>query len=77
MIDKDTIVLQNCTIMKKEVLGPFGETYPPFHDANQAMNIKAEEVSDAEEEEEDRMPITFVEIKTEPQVSCMLLFVHC
>jgi hypothetical protein len=33
-------------------MGPYGETYPASHDANQAMNIKVEEVSDAEEEED-------------------------
>jgi hypothetical protein len=65
MIDKDIMVLQK-----------FGETHPTSHDANQAISIKTEEVSDAEEEE-DRMPITFVEIKTEPQVSCMSLHAYC
>jgi hypothetical protein len=59
MIDKDTMVLQN-----------FGKTYPASHDANKAMNVKAEEVSDAEEEE-DPMPITVLEMKAEPEVSCM------
>ncbi|PNF36589.1 hypothetical protein B7P43_G14993 [Cryptotermes secundus] len=34
------------------------------------MNVKAEAVSDAEEEE-DPVPITFPEIKAEPEVSCM------
>jgi hypothetical protein len=46
---------------------------PTSHDANQAMNIKAEEVSDAEEEE-DPMSVTFQEIKAEPEVSCMSLY---
>jgi hypothetical protein len=67
VIDKDMMDLQNCTSVEKDVLGPYGEAYPSSHDANQAMNIKAE-VSDAEEEEEP-VPITFVEIKTEPEVS--------
>jgi hypothetical protein len=47
--------------------------YLASHDADQAMNVKAEEVSDPEEEEEDPMPITFQEIKAEPEVSCMSL----
>ncbi|PNF43647.1 hypothetical protein B7P43_G18413 [Cryptotermes secundus] len=34
------------------------------------MNVKAEAVSDAEEEE-DPVPLTFPEIKAEPEVSCM------
>jgi hypothetical protein len=51
-------------------VGPYGETYPAYHDGSQAMNVKAEEVSDAEEEE-DPVPITFPEIKAEPQVSFM------
>ncbi|PNF26785.1 hypothetical protein B7P43_G17712 [Cryptotermes secundus] len=33
------------------------------------MNVKAEAVSDAEEEE--AVPITFPELKAEPEVSCM------
>jgi hypothetical protein len=41
------------------------------------VNIKAEEVSDTEEEEEDPMPITFLELKAEPEVSCMSLYAHC
>jgi hypothetical protein len=40
------------------------------------MNIKAEEVSDIEVEE-DPVPITFPKIKAEPEVSCMSLYVHC
>jgi hypothetical protein len=37
-------------------VGPYGETYPAYHDGNQAMNVKAEEISDAEEEG-DSVPI--------------------
>jgi hypothetical protein len=47
-----------------------------YHDASQAMAIKAEEVSDAKEEE-DPMPIMIQEVKAEPEVSCMSLHVHC
>jgi hypothetical protein len=57
-------------------VGLYGETYPTSHDANQAMNIKAEEISDAEEEE-DPVQIAVQEIKVEPQVSSMFLYVHC
>jgi hypothetical protein len=60
----------------------FCEMFPTSHDADQAMNVKAEEVSDPEEEEEeeeeeDPMPITFVEIKAEPEVSFMSVCTHC
>jgi hypothetical protein len=76
MIDKDMIFLQNSTIVKKELRGPFGEMYLAFCDADQAMNIKSEKVSDTEEEE-DPMPVTFLEIKADPEVSCMSLYAHC
>jgi hypothetical protein len=75
MVDKD-MVLQNCTIVKKEERGPFVEMYPASHDGNHATYIKAEEVSDAEEEE-DPVAVTFPETKLEPEVSCMSLCVHC
>ncbi|XP_023711644.1 uncharacterized protein LOC111866687 [Cryptotermes secundus] len=35
---------------KEVLLGPYSETYPGCHDGDQAMNMKAEEVSDAAEE---------------------------
>lgn len=69
LTDKDMLVFQN-----------FGDMNPTSPDANQAMNIKAEKVSDTEKEEEDEedpMPITFLEIKAEPEVSCMSLDVYC
>jgi hypothetical protein len=49
-------------------VGPYGEIYPASHDANQAVNIKAEEVSDADEEA-DPLHIAVQEIKAEPEVS--------
>ncbi|XP_023707399.1 uncharacterized protein LOC111864405 isoform X2 [Cryptotermes secundus] len=61
---------ENCTNSENALVGPFGETYPAPHDANQVMNVKAEAVSYAEEEE-DPVPITFPEMKAEPEVSCM------
>jgi hypothetical protein len=51
-------------------VGPYGETYPTPHDANQAMNVRAEAVSNAEEKE-DPASITSAEMKVEPEVSCM------
>jgi hypothetical protein len=57
-------------------VGPYGETYLACHDGNQAMNVKAEKVSDAEEEK-NPVPKTIQEIKAEPEVSWMSVYVHC
>jgi hypothetical protein len=76
MIDKDMMVLQNCTNSENVLVGPYGETYAACQDANQALNIKAEGVSDAEEDT-DPVPKTIPEIKVEPEVSCMSVYVHC
>jgi hypothetical protein len=40
------------------------------------MNMEAEEVSCAEEKQ-DPVPITFPEIKAEPEVSSVPLYGHC
>jgi hypothetical protein len=73
---KDVMILQNSTNSETLIGGPCGETYPASHDANQAMNIKAEEVSDAQEEA-DPVRIIVQEMKAEREVSCMFLYVHC
>jgi hypothetical protein len=75
MTDK-FIVLQNSTNSENVLVGPYGEIYPASHDASQSMNIKTEEVSDAQEDA-DPVQITVQEIKVEPEVSCMFLNVHC
>jgi hypothetical protein len=55
--------------LERSVQGSCSETCPPSsHDANQVMNIKVEQVSGVEEEED---PLTFPRIKTEHEVSCM------
>jgi hypothetical protein len=64
------IFLQNSTKSENILVGPYGETYPAYHDGNQAMDVKAEYFSDAEEEEVP-VAITFPEIKAESEVSCM------
>jgi hypothetical protein len=64
--------LQSYTNSENVLVGPYGETYPASHDANQAVNVKAEAASDAEEEE-DPFPITFEEIKAETEVSSLSL----
>jgi hypothetical protein len=66
------VVLQNCMDLQKHVPGPCNETYPASScDANQAMNIKVEEVSDVEVAEKHSVPMAFVGIKAEHEVSCM------
>jgi hypothetical protein len=70
LIDKDTMVLQNYTNSEKVLVGPCGEIYPACHAGTQATDVKAEEVSDAAEEE-DALPIAIQEIKAEPEVSCV------
>jgi hypothetical protein len=76
MIDKGMMVLQRYTNSEKVLVGPYGETYPACHNGNQAMNVKDEEVSDAAGEE-DPLHIAVQEIKAEPEVSCMPLYVDC
>jgi hypothetical protein len=73
---KILLFLQNCTKLEEVTQGPCSQTYAAYRDANQDTNIKAEEVSDIEVEE-GPVPITFPEIKAEPEVSCMSLSVHC
>jgi hypothetical protein len=68
MAEKDTMVLQSCTNSEKIFIDPLGETYPACHDGDQAVNIKAEEVSGAEEEV-DPVQITVQDMKPEPEVS--------
>jgi hypothetical protein len=74
MFDKD-VVLQNYTDLENTLEGPYGETYPACRHGDQTMDIKAEDMSDTEEEV-DPVPITFPNIKAELQVSCMSLYVH-
>jgi hypothetical protein len=76
MIGKDMMVLQNHTKSEMEVQDPCDETNTASHEASQAINIKVEEVSDAEEEA-GPVPISFLEIKAEPEVRCISLYVHC
>jgi hypothetical protein len=76
MIGKDMMVLQNHTNSEMEVQDPCDESNPTSHEASRAINIKDEEVSDAEEEA-GPVPISFPKIKAEPEVRCMSLYVHC
>ncbi|PNF20204.1 hypothetical protein B7P43_G16409 [Cryptotermes secundus] len=57
---------EHCRNSENVLVDTYGETYPTPHNANQAMNVKAEAVSDAEEEE-DPLAVTFPELKAEPE----------
>jgi hypothetical protein len=57
--------------MENILVGPYGETCPGCYGADQATNIKDEDISDAKDEE-DPAPITIREIKIEPDVSLCL-----
>jgi hypothetical protein len=76
VFDEGTLALQNYMDLEKGVPCPYDETYLTTHDASQTMNIKEEEISDVDVEE-GPVPITFPEIKAEPEVSSMPLYAHC
>jgi hypothetical protein len=76
MIDNGMMILQNRTNSQMEIQDSCDETNPISHDASQAVNIKLEEASLAEEEA-GPVPISFLKIKAEPEVRCMSLYVHC
>jgi hypothetical protein len=59
-----------------ELRDPGGERSTTSGDASQAINIKVEDVSGAEEEE-GPVQITFPKIQAEPEVRCMSLYVRC
>jgi hypothetical protein len=63
------VVLQNYMESLKVVPGSCSQT---SHDENQFINIKAEDVTDFQEEE-DSFIITFPVIKAEREVSCMVV----
>jgi hypothetical protein len=75
-LDKDMMVLQNHNNSEMEVQDPCDETNPTSQDASQAINIKVEDISDVEEGA-GPVPITFSELKAEPEVRRMSLYVHC
>jgi hypothetical protein len=66
MINKDVMVLQDHDNSEMAVGNPCGETNPTARDASEAISIKVEEVS-AAEEEAGPVPITFRTVKTEPE----------
>jgi hypothetical protein len=66
MTNKDMMVLQNRSNSEMKVQDSCDETNPTSRDASQAINIKVEEHSDAEEEA-GPVPISFRKIKAEPE----------
>jgi hypothetical protein len=70
MTDKGMVVLQNRLDSQKDVPGLHSEACASSSHSDQVVNIKVEEVSDVEDGE-DPVPMTFVEIKAEHEVSCM------
>jgi hypothetical protein len=71
---RHTVVLQSYTNSEEIFVDPLGETYPAQHDGDQAMNIKAEEESGTEEEV-DPIPVTIQDIKADPEVNVIFLYV--
>jgi hypothetical protein len=71
------VVLQNCINLPKVVPSSYSETsLTSSHDDNQVIDIKAEDVTDIqEEEEEDPLLITSPVIKAENEVSCMSVYI--
>jgi hypothetical protein len=70
MIDTTLVVLQDL-IDSDKLQGLCSEMSPASsQDAYEATRVKAEVLSDAEEEEHP-VPLTFAGIKTEPEVSCL------
>jgi hypothetical protein len=67
------LVLQNCLHSQKDVPGSHSEACASSsHDGDQAVSIKVEEFSDIEDRE-DPVPMTFVGVKAEHEVSFMSL----
>jgi hypothetical protein len=65
MTDKGMLVLQACMNSQKSAPGSYIETCPAYH----SINMKVEEVSDVEEEE-DPLQISFPGTEAEHAVSC-------
>jgi hypothetical protein len=64
--DKGLVVLQNCLDSSKDVPGSHSEAFPSSpHSEDQAVKIKVEEFSP--------VPISFVDVKPEHEVSHMCL----
>ena len=70
MIDNDVLILQNCMDLLKVELGSCSDTcLTSSHNENQVIDIKVEEGSVGEREEEDPLPIPFTPMNPEYDVS--------
>jgi hypothetical protein len=71
MIDNDLLILQNCMdLLKVEPDSCSEETYlTSSHNENQVVDIKVEDCSVGEEEEEDPLVIPFTPLNPECDVS--------
>jgi hypothetical protein len=63
MIDKDTLLLQNCVELPELVPSSSREAHLTSDDGNEIINLKIEE--------EEPVRITFPVMKAEPEVSCL------
>jgi hypothetical protein len=71
--DDSMVVLQNCSDLEKDVSGSHSEACPLSSlSSHQAVNIKVEEFSDMEVRE-DPVPVSFIGVGTECEVSCTSL----
>jgi hypothetical protein len=59
------MVLQNYTNLEEVMPGLCGETHPTSYDANQAMRVKAEEVSEIKVEEDPETSSAFIFVAEE------------
>jgi hypothetical protein len=75
MTDKGMLVLQDYAHSQEDVPSSCADTCPTSsHDAFQTINIKVEEISDVEEEDEDPLLISFLGTKAEHAVSSLFSF---
>jgi hypothetical protein len=74
MIDNDLLILQNCMDFLKVKLGSFSETYlTSSHNENQVVDVKVEDCSVGEGEEEDPLLTQFTPMNPEYDVSFMCI----
>jgi hypothetical protein len=74
MTDQGIVVLWNCLDSQKDAPGSHSEAcLSSPHSGEQAVDIKVEEFSDVEVED-DPAPMTFIGIKAEHEVSCVSVF---
>jgi hypothetical protein len=70
MIDNNLVILQNCMDFLRVKLGSCSETcQTSSHNENQVLDIKVEDRSVGEQEEEDPLVIPFTSVNPEYDVS--------